>query len=177
MTNPLSPTDLLPSSKILEATSLSSPPQSLSVGNSVDQLPSTSSTQNVSDQTSLMPPNGVHASISIQQPPLTNEIPIASANSISVSISLAEPSLYLTGFQQSDVDSGAPAILRGSLIVRITKTEKIKSISLHFLGNSRTEWPEGEGTLLDPDVISAISLTRTFPKESHPEGYGFMRNT
>ncbi|CAM6005574.1 unnamed protein product [Sphagnum balticum] len=168
MTNPQSPTDL-PSSKILEATCLSSPPQSLSMGNLVDQSPSSSSTQNVSDQTSLMPLNGVHASKSIQQPPLTNEIPIASANSISVSISLAEPSLYLTGFEQSDVDSGAPAILRGSLIVRITKTEKIKSISLHFLGKSRTEWPEGEATLLDPDVISARSLTRTSPKSTGNE--------
>jgi len=185
MTNPLSPTsnvspsDLFYSSKnshvCLEATRMSSPPQSLSMGNLVDQSPSTM--QNVTDQTSLMPFIGVQASKSIQQPPLTDEIPIASANSISVSISLAESTLYLTGFQQNDVDSGAPAILRGSLIVRITKAEKIKRISLHFLGKSRTEWPEGKANPLDPDIIDVTLLTRTFPQVFRPEGYGFMRTT
>lgn len=69
--------------------------------------------------------------------------PIASANGLSISISLAEPVLYLQGFDQSDSTSGTATMLRGSLHLHVTKPAKVKSISLNFRGRSETEWPEG----------------------------------
>lgn len=52
------------------------------------------------------------------------------------------------------------------MIVRITKTERIKSINLRFLGKARTEWPEGKADPLDPNVIDAKLLTRTCSRYS-----------
>jgi arrestin-related trafficking adapter 3/6 len=74
---------------------------------------------------------------------LCDEKPIASANGLSISISLAEPVLYLQGFDQSDSTSGTTAMLRGSLHLHVAKQAKLKSISLNFKGKSDTEWPEG----------------------------------
>lgn len=74
---------------------------------------------------------------------LCDEKPIAAGNGISVSISLAEPVLYLQGFDQSDSTSGTTTMLRGTLHLHVTKQAKLKSISLNFRGKSETEWPEG----------------------------------
>jgi arrestin-related trafficking adapter 3/6 len=74
---------------------------------------------------------------------LCDEKPIASANGLSISISLAEPVLYLQGFDQNDSTSGTTTMLRGSLHLHVTKQTKLKSISLNFKGRSETEWPEG----------------------------------
>ena len=75
---------------------------------------------------------------------LDNEAPIASSNGVSLYISLAEPILYLQGFEQNDVHSRTTSMLRGSLLVRVTKPSKLKTISLKFKGKARTEWPEGK---------------------------------
>ena len=74
---------------------------------------------------------------------LCDEKPIATGNGISISISLAEPVLYLQGFDQNDSTSGTTTMLRGSLHLHVTKQAKLKSISLNFRGRSETEWPEG----------------------------------
>ncbi|PVH93241.1 hypothetical protein DM02DRAFT_634730 [Periconia macrospinosa] len=74
---------------------------------------------------------------------LSNPRPLISARSISVSISLAEPTIILRGFKCDEMDNEASAILRGSMIVRIQKVTKIKKIHLRFVGKSKTEWPEG----------------------------------
>jgi arrestin-related trafficking adapter 3/6 len=74
---------------------------------------------------------------------LCDEKPIASGNGLSISISLAEPVLYLQGFDQNDSTSGSTAMLRGSLHLHVTKQAKLKTISLSFRGRSDTEWPEG----------------------------------
>ena len=74
---------------------------------------------------------------------LASEKPIASGNGVSVSISLAEPVLYLQGFDQNDSSSRNTTMLRGSLLLRVTKQAKLKSISLNFKGRSETDWPEG----------------------------------
>jgi hypothetical protein len=75
---------------------------------------------------------------------LANEKPIVSGNGVSISISLAEPVLYLQGFDQNDTSSRSTTMLRGSMLLRVTKQAKIKTISLNFRGRSETDWPEGE---------------------------------
>lgn len=68
---------------------------------------------------------------------------IISSGSLSLSIVLAEPVLYLRGFSPEEYMEKPPTMLRGSLIVRVLKQTKIKSIELTFKGIARTEWPEG----------------------------------
>lgn len=60
-----------------------------------------------------------------------------------LSIHLSEPVLYLTGFEASEYTERSPALLRGSLVVKLLKPAKIKTITLVFKGRARTEWPEG----------------------------------
>ena len=60
-----------------------------------------------------------------------------------VSIHLSEPVLFLSGFEPSEYTDQAPAILRGSLILKLLKPAKIKTITLVFRGRARTDWPEG----------------------------------
>ena len=73
----------------------------------------------------------------------SNDKPIASGSGVSVSISLAEPVLYLQGFDANDSSTRSTTMLRGSLRLKVTKQAKLKSISLNFKGKSETEWPEG----------------------------------
>jgi hypothetical protein len=76
---------------------------------------------------------------------IPDEKPVASGNGLSVSIALAEPSLFLQGFDQGDLAANrSTAMLRGSLVLKITKLTKIKSVSLKFKGTATTKWPEGK---------------------------------
>lgn len=68
---------------------------------------------------------------------------IVSTHSVSLSIVLAEPILFLRGFTPQEFQDKPPSILRGTLIVRVLKPTKVKSISLTFKGIAKTEWPEG----------------------------------
>ena len=77
-----------------------------------------------------------------------DEKPIASGNGVAVSIALAEPVLFLQGFDHSELADRTTTMLRGSLHLRITKPAKIKAITLKFRGRSETEWPEGDYALL-----------------------------
>ncbi|KZF26718.1 hypothetical protein L228DRAFT_265090 [Xylona heveae TC161] len=74
---------------------------------------------------------------------IQDEKPLASGNGISVSVSLAEPVLFLQGFDQNDAESGSTTMLRGSLHLKVYKAAKIKAISLNFRGKAITKWPEG----------------------------------
>lgn len=69
--------------------------------------------------------------------------PLASANGVSISITLAEPIVFLQGFDQSELANRTTSMLRGSLHLKVAKTAKIKTISLSFRGRAETEWPEG----------------------------------
>ena len=69
--------------------------------------------------------------------------PLACANGISLSINLAEPMLFLQGFDQSELGNRTTTMLRGSLHMKVSKSAKIKTISLDFRGRAETEWPEG----------------------------------
>lgn len=74
--------------------------------------------------------------------------PIASASGISMDIELAEPNVYLTGFDHDGrghhQTQNATAMIRGKLVLTVTKAIKIKAVTLTFCGKARTEWPEGE---------------------------------
>lgn len=74
---------------------------------------------------------------------LVEEKPVAAGYGILVYIKLAEPLLFLQGFDHQDATTRTTAMLRGSLVIRVTKTAKIKAITLDFKGRARTEWPEG----------------------------------
>ncbi|KAK9456528.1 hypothetical protein V1511DRAFT_457166 [Dipodascopsis uninucleata] len=94
-------------------------------------------------------------------PTIPSVKPIASTNSgsLSMSITLAEPILFLQGFERAESGARAPAFLRGTLKVHVAKPTKIKAISLWFNGKARTEWPEGippakEEYSEEKDVIS-----------------------
>ncbi|KAI4185622.1 MAG: hypothetical protein LQ346_005859 [Caloplaca aetnensis] len=69
--------------------------------------------------------------------------PLASANGVSISITLAEPLLFLQGFDQSELGNRTTSMLRGSLQLKVSKSAKIKTVSLNFRGRAETEWPEG----------------------------------
>jgi hypothetical protein len=87
-------------------------------------------------------------------PVIRDEKPVASGNGVSVSISLAEPVLFLQGFDQNELSSRNTAMLRGSLHLKVTKPSKIKVISLNFKGKAETEWPEGEAET--PPVVFTV---------------------
>jgi len=70
--------------------------------------------------------------------------PVASGTGVSVSLNLAEPVLFLQGFEQHDMANGNTAMLRGTLHLRVTKAAKIKAVTLKFKGRATTKWPEGE---------------------------------
>lgn len=69
------------------------------------------------------------------RPPLVNFIKIISAGSVSACIKVAELALYLHGFSDIEIEIGKSAMVRGSIIVRIVRMEKIK------------EYPWNSGTL------------------------------
>jgi len=75
------------------------------------------------------------------------EKPVASGSGLSCSILLAEPNVFLTGFDHDGRSrhhsTHSTALLRGRLQLKVTKTAKIKSVTLKLTGTARTEWPEG----------------------------------
>ncbi|KAL2272054.1 hypothetical protein VTJ83DRAFT_1425 [Remersonia thermophila] len=73
--------------------------------------------------------------------------PIAQGSGLSCTILMAEPNVFLTGFDhRAHGDTDLPstsALLRGKLQLAVSKNVKIKSIALKLVGKARTEWPEG----------------------------------
>ncbi|ROT38183.1 hypothetical protein SODALDRAFT_312736 [Sodiomyces alkalinus F11] len=75
--------------------------------------------------------------------------PVAAGSGVSCSILLAEPHVFLSGFDHDghghnqDLRSAGAALLRGKLQLSVTKKVKLKGISLKLQGRARTEWPEG----------------------------------
>lgn len=73
--------------------------------------------------------------------------PIASGSGLSCTILLAEPNVFLTGFDHDGhtrhESHNSTALLRGKLQINVSKNTKVKAITLKLLGKARTEWPEG----------------------------------
>lgn len=74
---------------------------------------------------------------------LSEEKPVASGGGVNVNISLTEPLLFLRGFEQNENSERSTAMLRGSLVLKISKPAKLKAITLKFRGKATTKWPEG----------------------------------
>lgn len=76
----------------------------------------------------------------------SGERPLASVKGVSCNIILAEPHVYLTGFDHGNhthSSQNSTAMIRGRLILKVAKGAKIKAITLSFSGKACTEWPEG----------------------------------
>ncbi|KAI1161938.1 hypothetical protein F5B18DRAFT_662794 [Nemania serpens] len=74
--------------------------------------------------------------------------PVASGSGVQCSIILAEPNVFLTGFDHDthprrQTTNSSTSLLRGKLQLNVTKNVKLKSITLKLHGKARTEWPEG----------------------------------
>jgi hypothetical protein len=73
--------------------------------------------------------------------------PVASGSGLTCSILLAEPNIFLTGFDHDHAsrrgNHTTSALLRGKLQLNVSKNVKIKSVTLKLVGKARTEWPEG----------------------------------
>ncbi|KAH8899025.1 hypothetical protein GQ53DRAFT_363005 [Thozetella sp. PMI_491] len=73
--------------------------------------------------------------------------PVATGSGVACSIILAEPNVFLTGFDHDGhprhESHNSTALLRGKLHLDVSKSVKIKSVTLKLLGKARTEWPEG----------------------------------
>ncbi|KAI5920458.1 hypothetical protein F4810DRAFT_413681 [Camillea tinctor] len=73
--------------------------------------------------------------------------PVATGSGVSCSIILAEPNVFLTGFEHDGHPrhevANSTALLRGKLQINVTKNVKLKSVTLKLHGRARTEWPEG----------------------------------
>jgi hypothetical protein len=73
--------------------------------------------------------------------------PVVTGSGVACSIILAEPNLFLSGFDHDghnrrEGQSGT-ALLRGKLQLNVTKNVKLKAVQLKLIGRARTEWPEG----------------------------------
>ena len=92
--------------------------------------------------------------------------PVASRSGVSCSILLAEPNVFLSGFDHDGHrrlgSHNSTALLRGKLQLSVSKNVKIKSITLKLLGKARTEWPEGipplKIDLFEEDALRTQSL-------------------
>ncbi|KAK9374751.1 uncharacterized protein V1513DRAFT_69602 [Lipomyces chichibuensis] len=93
------------------------------------------------------------------------EKPLAATSSgdLALSITLAEPLLFLQGFERSEYTERTPAMLRGTLQVHVAKPTKIKAINLTFTGRGRTEWPEGIPPAKDDYVEEKELISHLWP--------------
>ncbi|TAQ90228.1 hypothetical protein B7494_g1434 [Chlorociboria aeruginascens] len=71
-------------------------------------------------------------------PGLGSEKPVCSGNGVSCSIILAEPTVFLVGFDHDGSTRGSSsrpaALVRGKLQLNVTKSAKIKAVTLRFTG-------------------------------------------
>jgi len=92
--------------------------------------------------------------------------PVASGSGVSCSILLAEPNVFLTGFDHDGNERrespNASALLRGKLQLSVSKNVKVKAITLKLTGKARTEWPEGipplKVDMFEEETLRAQSL-------------------
>ncbi|CAK7245809.1 MAG: hypothetical protein STHCBS139747_007407 [Sporothrix thermara] len=76
------------------------------------------------------------------------EKPLAAAGGMAFQLELAEPHIFLYGFDHNSRSEGnvrpaGTAIVRGTLRLDVTKNVKIRGITVKLNGKARTEWPEG----------------------------------
>lgn len=91
---------------------------------------------------SLTLPPGIYNDSEYLMPQLP-EVPLVQTSSIKLYIVPTEKHLFVQGFKPVEYEGLPPTLLRGCLVLRVMKETKIRSISLLFKGNQRTDWPEG----------------------------------
>lgn len=75
---------------------------------------------------------------------------VCSGSGVSCYIVLAEPTIFLTGLdhdasgRETHHTARSSAMLRGIVRLNVSKSAKIKAVTLKFTGKARTEWPEGK---------------------------------
>ncbi|SZF02510.1 unnamed protein product [Blumeria hordei] len=97
-----------------------------------------------------------------------SEKPLASGNGVSCYILMAEPVIFLMGLDHDGTTrdshgANATALLRGTLRLNVTKSTKIKSVSLKFTGKARTLWPEGIPPLKQDTIEESSLRTQVIP--------------
>lgn len=94
--------------------------------------------------TTLLEHSGSSApNVNASFPILRHERTVATGNGITVGVALAEPVLFLPGYDHNDPSTKKSAILRGHLHLKTTKSVKIKKVSVCFRGHAQTDWPDG----------------------------------
>ncbi|KAI1170145.1 hypothetical protein F4777DRAFT_135996 [Nemania sp. FL0916] len=99
--------------------------------------------------------------------------PVASGSGVQCSIILAEPNVFLTGFEHDGhprhETTNSTALLRGKLQLSVTKNVKLRSVTLKLHGKARTEWPEGIPPLKDEqhEEVSLRTQALTFFHATH----------
>ncbi|KAL5598669.1 hypothetical protein BROUX41_003417 [Berkeleyomyces rouxiae] len=93
--------------------------------------------------------------------------PIASGGGITASLMLAEPNLFLTGFDHHGRRRGrrsepGSAFLRGTLKLELSRSVKIKEINLRLNGKGRIDWPGAAGVPIkgrrrDHELLNSLS--------------------
>lgn len=105
-----------------------------------------------------------------RQPHQEADKPVCGGNGVSVSIILAEPVIYLTGLDHDGTSRDpSTAILRGRLQLNITKSVKLKAVTLTFTGKARTEWPEGKFPLGCRVRLFCVTMALTYLKGIPPQ--------
>lgn len=94
---------------------------------------------------------GVESSALVPQLP---DKPLTHSSSMEIYIIPAEKNLFMQGFEPEEYEDRPPTLLRGCLYLRVLKPSRIKSITLTFKGQQRTDWPEG----IPPKKTSYVEL-------------------
>ncbi|ODQ77971.1 hypothetical protein BABINDRAFT_29021, partial [Babjeviella inositovora NRRL Y-12698] len=69
--------------------------------------------------------------------------PNASSGSVSLYVVLAESMLFVQGFEPHEQMDRPPTVLRGALVLRVTKPVRVRTLTLALKGVLETDWPEG----------------------------------
>lgn len=75
--------------------------------------------------------------------PQLPETPLVKNSSLEIYVIPTEDTIFVQGFKPVEYELRPPSLLRGSLVVRVLRSTKIKSITLKFKGHMQTDWPEG----------------------------------
>ncbi|KAG8677725.1 hypothetical protein FPOAC2_03849 [Fusarium poae] len=104
-------------------------------------------------------------------------MPITLGPSVTCSILLAEPNLFLWGFDQHcerccEGHSGT-SLLRGTLQLCVNKNTRIKAVQLRLLGHARTEWPQAMESDFCEEETLQIQLSTLFSAMSNFKKYDY----
>lgn len=116
---------------------------------------------------------------------MEHEKPVAAKDGVACYFILAEPTIFLSGLDHDGTtqhsSSSSSAMLRGKLQLNVTKSAKIKAVTVKFTGRARTEWPEGIPPAKEDKYEEESLRTQVIPffnalYEGSDIGYGALCN-